>query len=355
MPEFNKETILSGSFMKDFDSYTEDSILFREQFLTASDFIESKKGIKTSYGKIIETQKDIGTGTTKRSGLLAADGSICEIFTDSMDFESAYINALNYYAYRLEDNIKLYSMLIPTQLEFKNEMYSNVQDSQKKAIDYIYSHLNERTETVDVYSALDRHKSEYIYFRTDHHWTALGAYYAYAKFTDVSQKSCVNKDGFEKNEINGFLGYLYRQANGNDTDVNPDSIEWYDVNKNNNITLTMTGFKDGKESKYKGNLFSRDKTDYSFFLGGDHPIADIQNSKNPDGDTILIIKDSYANAFLPWITNSYKRVVAVDPRTCKKSMDDIIDEYKPDEVLIMNYIFTATFEDYCDMLINLWK
>ena len=70
-------------------------------------------------------------------------------------------------------------MIIPTQLEFQDEVYSSVQDSQKEAIDYIYANMPERIRPVDAYGALEKHKDEYIYYRTDHHWTALGAYYGY--------------------------------------------------------------------------------------------------------------------------------------------------------------------------------
>ena len=99
--------------------------------------------------------------------------------------------------------------------------------------------LNPRVKTVDIYSALQNHTDEYIYFRTDHHWTMLGAYYGYSAFMKAQNLPSVNISEFEKHSINGMLGYLYEQSPDSEAAKNPDTLEWYDTRKGNDIDVSM--------------------------------------------------------------------------------------------------------------------
>ncbi|MCC8170092.1 MAG: hypothetical protein LIO59_07030 [Oscillospiraceae bacterium] len=355
MPELTKETVFSGEFEQDFESFIDDNLGFRSFFTSLNERITSSKGISTPAGRLVYTDTDIGTGTTQKASLLIVNKTIFEIFVKNTAHEEEYIEAVNNYAEKLDDDIKLYAALIPTQLEFQEPIYANMQDSQKETIDYIYNQLDERVTTVDMYSQLQQHSGEYVYFRSDHHWTPLGAYYGYTAFSQTAGMTPVNKDNFEKNNIPNFLGYLYKQAGAPEIAEDPDTIEWYDTDKDNEIELSMQGFENGEKIYYNGTLFDKTKANYNFFLSGDHPLAAITNKKNPTGKTIVIVRDSFANAFAPWIIQNYKTVVLVDPRNYEADFQDVLDEYHPDEVLIMNYIFTTTFEDYCTMLKDLYR
>ena len=196
---------------------------------------------------------------------------------------------------------------------------------------------------------------EYIYLRSDHHWTPLGAYYAYREFMLTEGSHSIKNTDYEKHEIKGFLGYLYDRVNTPGIAKQPDTIEWYDVDKEDSIDVKMHKIVDGELVEYDGVMYEEEKQNYSFFFGSDHPIVEMTNRKNAGGKTIVVIKDSYANAFAPWLITSYGKVVLVDPRIYKGSFDDILKKFEPDEVLIMNYIFTTSFPDYCDMLKNLYK
>ena len=354
MPEITEESILSGEFEQGFENFVDDNLGFRSVFTSASKWLSSLKGISTPAGRLVYTDTDIGTGTVQKASMLIVNKTIFELFVKNTVHEEEYIEAVNRYAQKLDPNIKLYAALIPTQLEFQEPIYTNMQDSQKETIDYIYNRLDSRIEKVDMYSALQAHSSEYVYFRSDHHWTPLGAYYAYQKFADTTGSEPVNKDSFQKNKITNFLGYLYRQAPSSEIASNPDTIEWYDVNPDEHIEASMTGFENGEEIPYKNPMFDKANANYNFFLGGDHPLAMLTNYNNPNGKTIIIVRDSFANAFAPWIINNYRRVILVDPRTYEANFDKVVKTYNPDEVMIMNYIFTPTFEDYCDLLKNLY-
>ena len=354
MPPINAQTVFSGEFASGTEGYINDRIGFRNDMIDISKQISSLKGIPSPDGKIVRANMDIGTGAKQGSDILVVNNKIMEMFSKKANYADEYAAAINSYAKKLDENIKLYAMLVPTQLEFEDPIYSNLEDSQKDAIDEIYSKLDKRVETVNVYDTLKSHMGEYIYFRTDHHWTMLGAYYGYKKFCIQTNQAYVEIEDFEKNEIEDFIGYLYAFANSPEISNYPDTIEWYDVNKEKNISWHMTSFRNGKPHSYKSVLYDKQKKDYDFFLGSDHPLACYTNSLLPDGKTIMIICDSYANVLAPWLMNNYKNVILINPRSYEQNLEVSLEKYKPDEVMILNYIFSTSFKDYCNILTNLY-
>lgn len=355
IPPVNEETIFSGSFASGFESFVGDNISNRSFFKQLSKQIESLKGFVPDTGKVISANKDIGTGTTQKQTLLVVNDTIMEMFIRNEEQEQNYAQAVNTFAQNLPDNIKIYNMLVPTQLEFQEAMYKNLQDSQQDAIETIYSQLDERITPVDAYGILSDHSDEYIYFRTDHHWTQLGAYYGYLQFMITEGGSSVNKDDFETNKINGVLGYLYDQADVPEIAGNPDTIEWYDIDPDSHITTTMYNTDEaGEFFSYNGTMYDRTKANYLFFFSSDHPVVEMVNNDLPEGKTIVVVKDSYTNVFAPWLIKSYGKVILVDPRIYTGKFSQITERYNVDEVLIANYIFTTNFNDYCELLKNLF-
>ena len=356
MPLLSRSTVFSGKFESDFESYLGDNIGLRSYFTSVSKGLDTAKGITPDTGSVISTNKDIGTGTTIKMTLLFVKDTVMEMFLRNDETEKMYTDAVNAIAERLPENVKVYSMLIPTQLEFREPIYKNLQDSQTDAINDMYDMLDERMTTVDAVGALSEHTDEYIYFRSDHHWTQRGAYYGYRAFMETAGGEAVNADDYEVHKINGMLGYLFDRVNTPDITKNPDTVEWYDLDENEDIKVSsLKDGKDGAFTEYEGKMYHDDKRGYNFFFGSDYPLLKLENTSLPDGKTIVVIKDSYANAFAPWLAKSYKRVILVDPRIYEGGIDAVAEEFKPDEVLVMNYIFTTNFPDYCGMLKNLCK
>lgn len=355
IPPVTEETIFSGSFASGFESFVGDNISNRSFFTQLSKKIESLKGIIPDTGKVISANKDIGTGTTQKQTLLVVDNTIMEMFIRNEEQEANYAKAVNTFAQNLPENIKIFSMIIPTQLEFREPMYKNLQDSQESAIKSIDEKLDTRITPVDAYGILADHSDEYIYFRTDHHWTQLGAYYDYLQFMITEGGNAVNKEDFEKNKINGVLGYLYDQSDVPEIASNPDTIEWYDIDPQSHITTTMYNTDaNGEFYQYNGTMYDRTKANYQFFFSSDHPVVEMVNNDIPDGKTIVVVKDSYTNVFAPWLIKSYGKVILVDPRIYTEKFSKITERYDVDEVLVANYIFTTNFNDYCVLLENLF-
>lgn len=356
LPEFTADSVFSGRFSEEFESFVDDNIGFRSFFTSLSEKLNAKKGIETPAGRLVWANSDMGTGDEKKSGFLIVNDHVFELFMRNKATEDKYTDAVNHYAKNLDNNIQLYLAVIPTSLEFEEDIYANTEDSQKETINYIKSRLDERVKTVDMYSELQNHSGEYIYFRTDHHWTQLGAYYGYRAFLAASGGTAVNASDFPQDVIPDFLGSLYTQSSAVELSEKPDTIEWYNTAVNNDIEISMRRYGDNGAEIYRSPIFNEEYSDsYRFFLSGDNPFVELTNKNNPTGKTLLIVRDSFANAFAPWIIHNYKKVVLIDPRSRAADFSEIVDEFKPDEVLIMNYIFSAAFEGYGELLTDLYR
>lgn len=350
MPEFSVASLWNGTYMKGFDDYVNDNIAYRGKLMTLSDKIRSYLGYTPEgVGRIIETTSDIGTGEANKGRLVLYDNYIMEMFKSNIEAETNYALALNDIRAALPDNVKMYSMLIPTALEFCEPSYKNAQDSQKEAIEFVNSNFA-GVFPVDAYSELERSDEDYLYFMTDHHWTMDGAYCAYNAFINMSGGGAVSKDAYARKENGNFYGSLYLKAKSQLTSQKEDTIFYYDIAENNDIQIKMRAEDNVTEYGVGAPVFRTDLNNYLLFFGGDNPLMEITNNSNPEGKSIVVIKDSYANAFLPWLIASYNKVVVIDPRSFEGSIVEEVARYNASEVLVLNYVFSTTFSDYCDML-----
>ena len=364
MPEVSIGSITSGKFSAGFESYVGDNVGFRGFFTKFSEQLLANKGITSNLGKIVSVQKDVGTELTQKSRLLVKDDTIMEVFENNKEHMDWYLNVLTFYADKLSEDINFYSMLIPTQLEFQEPMYANIQDDQLETINYVYENMPERITAVNAYDELKNHMDEYIYYRTDHHWTARGAYYGYKAFMNTLKENNpdssdmfkpVTIEEFPAKKTENFLGYLYKQAQTPEIKNSPDTIEWYDLNEQGHISVVNEYFENGKNIPYNAVFLDEKSNDYSIFLGGDQPLVELTNAQKPDGRTLIIIKDSYCNCFAPWVIQNYHKVILLDPRTSEGSLEEMLERYKPDDLLLMNYVFTTTFSDYCQLTIDFFN
>lgn len=350
MPELSLSALWKGTYMAELDEYVNDNIAYRGRLMSLSDKIRSYLGYTPEgVGRIIQTTSDIGTGEANEGRLVLYDDYIMEMFKKNTDAQTSYASALNDIRSSLPEDVKMYSMLIPTALEFCAPSYRNAQDSQKEAIEFVNSKL-QGVFPVDAYSELERDNSDYMYFMTDHHWTMEGAYSAYKAFMNMSGGTPVNKTDFTRKENGTFYGSLYLKAKSQLTNPEEDTIFYYDITENNSIEIRMRAEDNVTEYGIGAPVFRTDMNNYLLFFGGDNPLMEITNNSNPEGKSIVVIKDSYANAFLPWLITSYNKVIVLDPRSFGGSIAEEVERYNATEVLVLNYVFSTTFSDYCDML-----
>lgn len=355
MPSVSFERIKSGEFASEFETYLSDNVGYRSVFTNISSAYKNSKGVN-KYGKVVETKGDLGTGSTTKSRLLVIDDRVMEVYSADKEAQQEYIDMVDFYAQKLPASINMYSMIIPTQIDFM-PFYNTVGDSEKEAIDYFYSNFNPRVKNINVYDTLKERfdNNEYVYFRTDHHWTALGAYYAYRKMGEDMGFTPMELSEFQKGEVPDFLGYLYSQAEATGLSQHKDTIEYY-KNAVNDIEFKCVTYSyiPGEEFLYHGKMFDPGQgTSYTMFLGGDQPYIEI-DSQSPNDRTLLMIKDSYSNALLPWLTCAYNKIIVIDARTFDQSITKVLNTTPIDDFLITNYIMGTNFRDYIKMCMDIY-
>ena len=315
-PELNKETILSGKFTQEYEEYFNDQFVFRDNWIS----------LNTKY-KILSLNKHINDVYLGKNNYLFED-------TSSYDTKKLYKNMdhlknlISKYKDSIgENNINI--MLIPNGSEILSDKlpkYATVLDQQKilKDAEVMY-----KDNFINTYDILKRNKSKYIYYKTDHHWTTLGAYYGYNVWADKTNHE-IKPFSSDNTKIisTNFLGTIYSKINyAKEPDIitiyNPE--EKYSVNYDSNTSSSTSLY----------NLEYLEKKDqYSVFLDGNHGLVTITSS-NTNGKNLLIIKDSYANCFIPFIADEYERIHVIDLRYYNSSLESYIEDNDISELLVL--------------------
>lgn len=356
MPEVTWNSIATGKFPSEFETYLSDNVGYRSVFTKLAGDYKNHTGLN-NFGKIVETQGDLGTGTTTKSQLLVTDDKVMEVYRTNKEAQEQYIDMVDFYAEKMPDSINMYAMIMPTQIDFL-PFYNTVGDSEKDNIQYFYDNFNDRVKCINVYDTLKEHydNGEYVYFKTDHHWTSLGAYYAYNKMGEDMNFQPMNIDSFEKIEVPDFKGYLFSQAQSSSLENHKDTIEYYknDINDIFYNAVTYTYNKD-QAFEYTGKVFNPELgAIYTLFMGGDQPYIEI-DSNSPNDKTLMVLKDSYTNALLPWLVCSYNKVIVIDARTFDQTITKVLDTTPIDDFLITNYILGTNFTDYIDLCNKIYQ
>ncbi len=260
-----------------------------------------------------------------------------------------YANLISAYKKQLGDGVNVYNLVVPTSVEFYlPKRYSRYSNSEKDEIDFIYSKLSEDVIPVDAYSVLEEHKDEYIYFRTDHHWTDLGAYYAYTAFCGaIGQTPPALADYTAITKEEPFVGSLYGYTSDVTLKNNPDVFTYYKTKSDfKGESFYYDTFKSaGVNPIY--HEYATGSNMYGMFLGSDSAHVKITTSAGT-GRKIVMFKESYGNAFAPYLIDSFDEIYVIDIRYFGRNAVDYIKQVGATDVLFINNVFAAN----TSMLIN---
>ena len=212
--------------------------------------------------------------------------------------------------------------------------------SQEKILNYMHSGMHEDIVKVDTVNALIAHNDEYIYFRTDHHWTALGAYYAYEAVCKALDMEPARLEDFEEIDTGEFHGSLSGRARQSYR-LRWDNVIAY-VPPGNIIHSVYGGEGSGVERQIITDTSNWEKNAKYSAFGTDYHMTHSYNADLPEGKNILVVKDSFGNCFVPYLTQNYQNVYAIDYRKFyAMPLTHFVEQYEIDDVLFMPYI-TAT-------------
>lgn len=326
-PEFSLESLYKGDYTADYETFITDQFVGRDSWI----------GLKTRIERAMLKQDINGVYFGKDGYLIEKhDGA-------DVDSEIAQRNAG-----RLAGFVKKYSellgadrvhaMIVPTAsevLKSKLPPFASGYD-QETYIEQIASLLPENS-LVDVSQVLNNHSSEYIFYRTDHHWTSLGAFYAYQEWAKACGFLPLSNDDFDiETATDEFFGTIYSKVNVN---VEPDEIKLYRTGFPYSVIYNMDGnVKDGLYDREK--LETKDK--YAVYLGGNNALVQI-DTQLENGRKLLIVKDSFAHCFAPFAVNHFEQTYMVDFRYFNMPVSQFIEQYGITDVLVLyNTINFAT-------------
>ncbi len=369
-PSFSVSTLLDGSYFKSIDTWFSDTFPFREKMIEANNNLKELSGFgdriyglndniaetipdsekdssETSSEPETETETEtepdvpdqLGEVTQTLDNIVVIGDSGYEYCSFNQGVADKYISVLNKTASSLSGKSKVYSMLIPTSIDIT--MSDNVRKginttNQSEVMDYIFGSFSDDVNKVNIYKTMRMHRDEYIYFRTDHHWTALGAYYAYCDYAVSAGFTPRGLDKFTKESYGDFLGSFYRDTMNSRMKNNPDELIAYLPNYKTTLTYTTSG---GQKIEWK---LVNDVTNYpltqkySAFSAGDNPFTVIENTGKEKGKTCLVIKDSFGNAIIPFIAGHYKKVYVIDYRYYKEGFISFAKEKGINDILFCN-------------------
>lgn len=242
--------------------------------------------------------------------------------------------------------INVYSLLAPTRIAFYGpEEYRTGSHDQTRGIEIAYSAMTGGVETVDAYSHIARHTDEYIYFRTDHHWTARGAYYAYEAFCETAGLTCKPLSAHETGRLDGFVGSMYRYTHSEKLKENPDYVEvFYPTVEASGQFYSSPAMTDGKNLRIISTSITDSSSKYMAFIQGDKPLIKMTSACGSDRK-ILMVKESYGNAFAPFLLENFSEVYVLDPRqdgVKGMNLPQFLRDHGITDVLVLNYLMAPS-------------
>ena len=253
-----------------------------------------------------------------------------------------YQSTVNAVADSLSGVSQVYAMAIPLSsgITLPDELFSDIPGSdQTQAEKDILAGMGQNVKTIPLHDVMMSHRTEYIYFRTDHHWTALGAYYAYVQFCTAKGITPHNLSDYEVSQFPGFLGSFYNDGGKPDAMKNdPDTVNAYHPVS---ATASMK-YGDNENSTLTGGQVIFDESTasaslkYGTFIMGDNPFTVIENPEVSNGESCIVVKESFGNAFVPFLVDHYQTVYVVDYRYYSGSVTQLARDKGVKDVLFVN-------------------
>lgn len=317
-PEISITKVLDGRFQKKYESYLRDQFPGRDHwvsFQTDMELFMGKNEIHNVY--------------------IGKNHYLLEHYTEK-EFDpqqiSKNLQALEKFVGKTKQNADVHVMMVPTKSWVLREKLPAFAPHYKeqKFYDALQQKLEKEDVLISVEPVLDAHKEEEIYYRTDHHWTTLGAWYAYEQYTKAVGGDLQRAQGKKKFRCisKDFYGTTYAKIN---YARQADKIEIYESADKLRVVYNM-GEK--KTKTLYDFSFLKTADQYSVFTGGNQAVLEITGGiKN--GKTLLLIKDSFANSILPFLAEDYEKLVVVDLRQLNVSGDRLLEMFSPTDILIL--------------------
>lgn len=326
-PKFRLSSLISGDYDEKFEAYMDDQFVGRDM-----------------WRKLKVTVDRIGGSRLENSVYIGTNGQLLEqIEVADENHLAANIKAIKSFS-ESQKKIPVRMMLVPDAANVLNHSLPALAkpEDQTQMFSMVRKDLGDSVEWIDVSTELNKHKTEKIYYKTDHHWTTLGAFYAF--------QAAAPSLGIEGDLSGKYVSYAVSDSfNGmlaSKSGVNLGEKEQIDiyVPTEEDTDLIVDYVDEGKRSTslYDSSKL-KEKDQYTVFLGGNSSLLDIR-TVSTSTKRLLLVKDSFANSFIPFLTPYYREIVVVDPRYYSGTINDLMDSYRISEVLFL-YSGNTFFKD----------
>lgn len=245
--------------------------------------------------------------------------------------DTNYVTALTTLHEKLGDDVKIYSMPAPLSSQFYTPANAaSYSADQSSRFDAIAEDLGSGITSINICPVLAKHTEEDIYLRTDHHWAPLGAYYAARTFAEAAGVEFADLSTYEEKVNSGYVGTMY--AYSQDTRIlnDPEDFVYYVPSNSYQTYYYDTAFN----YQYESDLIldMPVESSYLMFMGGDNKIVKIKTDVH-NGRKLLIMKDSYGNAEIPFYTGSFEEIYVTDMRYFDCNLVNFIQDRGVTDVL----------------------
>lgn len=303
----------TGKFMSDFETYLTDQFVFRDEWIAAKAMAERLAGKGENNGVYL---------CDKDTLIPRFDRPDPTKVTNNLDYVNKLVENVD---------VPVYFSLIPGKVSVWADRLPEGAPNASEGDILTQAQTTTQAHWVDIASALEAHKDEDVYYRLDHHWTSLGAYYGYAALMEAMGLETTPLSDYEKTTVStDFKGTTYSSSGVRW--MAPDSIDIYVPEEG----ITVTAWNGTQPEA--GVLYDWSKLEvkdkYSFFLGGNKPLA-VVKGQNTDGPKLLVIRDSYSDSLAPFLTADFSEVHLFDPRYNKTPVSQYVAENGIDQVLVL--------------------
>ena len=326
-PKFRLSSLISGDYDEKFEAYMDDQFVGRDMWR------KLKVAVDRISGSRLENGVYIGTNGQLLEQIEVADENHL----------AANIKAIKSFS-ESQSKIPVRMMLVPDAANVLNHSLPALAkpEDQTQMFSMVRKDLGDSVEWIDVSTELNKHKTEKIYYKTDHHWTTLGAFYAFqAAAPSLGIDGDLSGKYVSYTVSDSFNGMLESKSGVNLGEK--EQIDIY-VPTEEDTDLIVDYVDEGKRSTslYDSSKL-KEKDQYTVFLGGNSSLLDIR-TVSTSTKRLLLVKDSFANSFIPFLTPYYREIVVVDPRYYSGTINDLMDSYRISEVLFL-YSGNTFFKD----------
>ncbi|TQR46376.1 DHHW family protein [Paenibacillus popilliae] len=335
LPGFSFQSFISGKFTSNFQKFMTDQFVARDVWV----------GVKSNADRAIGKKES-------NDVYLGKDGYLLQKFAEYKEGDlDEKIQSINSF-HSATPELNKYVILAPTAVSMlQSKLPDYVSDNRERnALHTVTTSLNPGLHYVDVIPALASHQNEPIYYKTDHHWTSKGAFYVYQQLGREMGFKPMKKQEFDIRTVaNDFYGSLYSKSGFRN--LHPDSIELYVPKNEGKYTVDYVEEQQSTNSMYEmDNVNKKDK--YTVFFNGNHSLIKIKTSHR-DGKKLLVVKDSYANSFVPFLTSHFSEIYMVDLRYYEGDVAALAKQHQIHDMLILYNMNTFIEDPSINNLMNL--